>query len=118
MRPAPDKADFVTEAARILKPGGRLVVADGFRTSSRPLYPLLERAYDHWRAGWKVPGLADIHRFARALRDNGFHALKIEDASWRVAPSMAYGVLKAFGQAAYLLATGRSVRSARTARSG
>jgi hypothetical protein len=54
-----------------------------------------------------VPGLADIHRFARALRAAGFRSIRIEDISWRVVPSMAYGVAKAFGQAAVLLATGR-----------
>lgn len=40
--PDPDKADVISEAARLVRPGGRFVVADGFRTTSRPLYPLLD----------------------------------------------------------------------------
>ena len=105
--PDPDKVDVIQEAARLVKPGGRLVVADGFRTSSRPLYPPLDRIYHYWCDGWRVPGLADIHRFRAALVRYGFESLKVRDLSWRVAPSMGYGVAKAIGSAARMLARGR-----------
>ncbi len=49
--PDPDKADVIGEAARLVRPSGRLVVADGFRTNSKPLYPLLDRAYRYWCDG-------------------------------------------------------------------
>jgi cyclopropane fatty-acyl-phospholipid synthase-like methyltransferase len=105
--PDPDKADVIREAARLVKPGGRLVVADGFRTSSQPLYPALDRAYRYWCDGWRVPGLADIHRFRAALGRYGFEGIESADLSWRVAPSMAYGVAKAMGSAVRMLARGR-----------
>jgi cyclopropane fatty-acyl-phospholipid synthase-like methyltransferase len=105
--PDPDKADVIGEAARLVRPGGRLIVADGFRTSSTPLYPLLDRAYRYWCDGWRVPGLADIHRFRAALERHGFRSLQIDDISWRVVPSMAYGVSKAIGTAGLLIAAGK-----------
>jgi len=109
--PDPDKADVVGEAARLLKPGGRLVVADGFRTTSTSLYPALDRAYRFWCDGWRVPGLADIHRFCAALGRYGFESLHVEDLSWRVAPSMAYGVAKAIGKAVSLGVRGKLGRA-------
>src|SRR5262245_54084685 len=53
---APDKPAFYQEAARLLRPGGRLVMADFVRTR-RPLDPAGERLLHEWLDGWAVPDL-------------------------------------------------------------
>lgn len=54
-----------------------------------------------------MPGLADIHRFRAALERHGFRSPTIDAISWRVVPSMAYGVSKAIDTAGLLIATGK-----------
>jgi MPBQ/MSBQ methyltransferase len=83
-----NKEAFVLEAARILNPGGRLVVADGFRKhAERPLGPVSGRLHDALCRSFVLPELAQIEGFARALVQHGFEDVAIEDISWRVAPS-------------------------------
>jgi MPBQ/MSBQ methyltransferase len=84
----PDKDPFVREAARILKPGARLAVADAFlKNPDRPMGPLSSRLYDVMCRSFALPGLGQIEHFADALRRHGFTDVTIEDISWRVAPS-------------------------------
>lgn len=84
----PDKGPLIKEAARILRPGGRLVVADGFRThAERPLGRIFGRLHDALCHSFVLPELAQIESFAAALVRHGFEEIAIEDISWRVAPS-------------------------------
>jgi MPBQ/MSBQ methyltransferase len=86
--PGGDKEPFVREAARILKSGARLVVADGFRKNhTRPFGPVASRLHHTLCESFVLPELADIELFAAALTRHGFGDIHIEDASWRVAPS-------------------------------
>lgn len=86
--PGPDKERFVREAARLLRPGARLVVADGFRKrADRRLGPASRRLHDALCRSFVLPELAGIGPFAAALERHGFDEIVIEDASWRVAPS-------------------------------
>lgn len=80
------KADFVREAARLLKPGARLAVVDGFllrRTPGR-LAGWLHRL---WADSWAVPTLAVREDFVAALREHGFEDIEVKSLRWRVAPS-------------------------------
>lgn len=77
---------LIREAARILGPGARLVVADAFR---RRRLPRLARALERkMSVGWALPGLSEIDRFCARLREHGFAIEAVEDISWRVAPSL------------------------------
>ncbi|NVM91245.1 SAM-dependent methyltransferase [Variovorax sp. SG517] len=81
-----DKADFVREAARLLKPGARLAVVDGFLLRHRPgrVANWLHRL---WADSWAVPTLAVRDDFVAALRANGFDSVEVKSLRWRVAPS-------------------------------
>lgn len=81
-----DKADFIREAARLLKPGARLAVVDGFllRRSPGRLASWLHRL---WADSWAVPTLAVRKDFVAALHAHGFEDVEVKSLRWRVAPS-------------------------------
>jgi SAM-dependent methyltransferase len=86
--PGPDKDAFVHEAARILRPGARLVVADAFlKNPHRPLGRLFGRLHASMCRSFVLPELARIEDFVAALDRHGFIDITVEDISWRVAPS-------------------------------
>jgi tocopherol O-methyltransferase len=66
---AKDKYDFVKEAYRLLKHGGRLVVADGFVTMSEYNE---RRVIRKWLDGWQVNSLESPSRFKNLLDLEGF----------------------------------------------
>ena len=71
----------------MLKPGGRLVVADGFR-HRRPLSPAYERLLRNWLSGWAVPDLMTADEFTGAARQVGFAHLHLDDVTANVRPSL------------------------------
>jgi len=81
-----DKADFIREAARLLKPGARLAVVDGFLLRRNPsrLASWLHRL---WADSWAVPTLAMREDFVAALHAHGFEDVEVKSLRWRVAPS-------------------------------
>jgi SAM-dependent methyltransferase len=89
--PGRDKSAFAREAARLLAPGGRLVVADGFlKRRPRPPGPLARRAIGAVARNWAVPGFAEIEAFTAALAANGFVDVEVEEISWNLVPSVLH----------------------------
>jgi len=87
--PGADKAALIREAHRILKPGARLVVVDGFRKLDTPMCTLVRRAYETICRCW-VMEAAHLQSFLRCLEETGFDDIQVKDASWRAAPSVAH----------------------------
>lgn len=88
--PGNDKAAFFREMSRVLRPGGRLVVADGFVRHAAALPPVARRLHAAMCSRWALPALGSITLAAQAMRASGFEDVRVEDVSWRVAPSVAH----------------------------
>ncbi|OGE82708.1 MAG: hypothetical protein A3B23_03370 [Candidatus Colwellbacteria bacterium RIFCSPLOWO2_01_FULL_48_10] len=74
---AEDKKDFIKEAFRLLKPGGRLVVADGFL--SRLPDGLQQKNYCDLLGGWALPNLAIKDAFETDVKECGFKNVRFID---------------------------------------
>jgi cyclopropane fatty-acyl-phospholipid synthase-like methyltransferase len=83
---AEDKRAFLAEAHRLLKPSGRLIIADGFLTREN-LAPDEHRIVERWQCGWAIPSVASIEQFGRCLRAAGFHNVHFRDITQHVVPS-------------------------------
>ena len=84
-----NKGDFLREAFRVLKPGGRVVVCDGF---------LLQRQFSEhqWQAvvtclnGWAVPNLCSRDEMQGLFEQQGFEAIECHDITPQTQPSVEY----------------------------
>ena len=67
------KEQFIKEAWRLLKPGGRLVVADGFVSE----YEYNEDStIRRWLDGWQVNYLESPQRFEQFMPGTGFRSVQ------------------------------------------
>lgn len=84
---APEKAAFYREAFRVLKPGGRLVMAEYMR-QNRPVSTKGEQLLAAWLRPWAIPDIdtADEHR--QHATGAGFEQIVIHDATANVRVSL------------------------------
>ncbi len=73
---ADNKEQFIKEAYRLLKPGGRMVVADGFVTDFQNNDSFTIRS---WLDGWQVNYLETLDRFAGFMESAGFKNISSKD---------------------------------------
>jgi cyclopropane fatty-acyl-phospholipid synthase-like methyltransferase len=69
---SPDAERYLHQAARVLRPGGTLVICDDFLTSADP--PASARAVrwlDEFRAGWRVGSLVTVDHLAAMAAGHG-----------------------------------------------
>lgn len=83
------KREVAAEAFRVLKPGGKFIVADGFRTA-RPFSESDEELMTRWLSGWAIPDIDTPQEFLRDLQDVGFVKIQLEDATEAIRPSMEF----------------------------
>ncbi len=79
---APDKYDVLREVHRILKPAGRLVIADGLR-----IYDGGDEL-DAWLRGWSIPGLPTAQEIHSWMVSLGFTDINTEDITAQVKSSI------------------------------
>jgi len=85
-----DKGALLAEAHRLLRPGGRVVVADGFLGSDRFAAGLQRRIYRKLCECWVIEELGQLRLFTERMQQLGFVDIQVENLQWRVAPSVAH----------------------------
>ncbi|MDY8134487.1 methyltransferase domain-containing protein [Aquimarina sp. 2201CG5-10] len=83
--------ESLQEAYRILKPNSRLVIADAFlKKDADQLCLGSHYCYKELCKGWSLEGLGSIGTVKKSLEEIGFRNIRIEDVSFRVAPSVLH----------------------------
>lgn len=88
--PGLDKGALLAELQRVLKPGGRIAIADGFWKRGRPQRGYLSRLERRICECWSFDTFADLNKFVETLADLGFTDIRCEDISWNIAPSVLH----------------------------
>ncbi len=86
---AKEKLNFYKEAFRLLKPGGRLICADYFRTE-RILPPEGEKLLHEWLDGWSINDLDTFSEHKSNAEQCGFIQFEIEDITKFTRPSLRH----------------------------
>ena len=82
------KQDFLREAARLLRPGGRLVIAEYMLREQPPLNEDERTMLVPWLSGWAMAGLYTVGEYVQDLSNCGFHHIQTRDITEQVRPSI------------------------------
>lgn len=85
------KENLVREMARVLKTGGRFVVADCFvKNPQKKFNKIIGKGYAEMCKNWALTEMPTLEYFVAALKRQGFCEISVEDISRRAAPSVAH----------------------------
>jgi tocopherol O-methyltransferase len=84
---ADDKAAFLTEASRLLRPGGRLVMADYARTP-RMQAGDDERLLTSWLRAWAIPSIPTAEDLVRWAQDAALEEVLVRNVTAATEPSL------------------------------
>ena len=84
---APSKQDVYHEFFRVLKPGGRLVIAEYMR-GGRPLEDDDEQLIHDWLRSWAIPDIDTDEEHFDAVSNAGFENIVNRDVTENVRPSL------------------------------
>lgn len=86
MQTAVDKSDFLKEAKRILKPNGKIVLADCFKSYD---YPFSEKKIMQTMFNfWAVTDVLSFNEFEKKAKEENFSLISNQDVTKEVAPSV------------------------------
>jgi MPBQ/MSBQ methyltransferase len=86
-----DKAAFIKEMLRVLKPGKRFVIVDGFiKKEPSSFSSLLRYCYKDICKGWALPSFPHLGLLTGAINKYGGDEIETKDFSYRVAPSVLH----------------------------
>lgn len=80
------KKEFLQETYRLLKPGGRMVIADFFTLQGDPP-PKGQQLLQRWAESWAVPFFEREDRFEQDMRDCGFTEIQKTNITHAIRPS-------------------------------
>ncbi len=84
------KSDLLNEIHRVLKPGGKFVIADGFLKKPLPSQGFLKKVYHQLCTSWALTELGNINEVRKHLAHLDFTNVQIENVSMNIAPSVAH----------------------------
>ncbi len=80
------KINFLKETYRVLKPGGRIIIADGFKMRE-PKSKSERKILKEFCEGLVVPALENYHNFRKLLSEAGFEKIQGWDETKRILPT-------------------------------
>lgn len=85
---AQNKQRFLQEAYRLLKPGGRLIMAEYTLRNESDLTPAEQQMMQPWLDGWAMPNLLSAKTYQALMQEVGFQQSTAEDITPNVLPSL------------------------------